>query len=371
MAELLLDVHEVSKSFDGKNVVKKLSLGLLEGEIGCLLGSSGCGKTTLLRIIAGFEGVEYGQVKIGDRVVTASGQTVPPEQRNIGMVFQDYALFPHLSVHENIVFGISSLPGKQRAKRVAELLELVGLEELAKAYPHEISGGQQQRVALARALAPAPQLLLLDEPFSNLDVTLREKLTVEVRDILKCSGTTALMVTHNQYEAFAVADSVGVLFDGVMQQWDSPYNVYHNPATRKVATFVGDGALLKGVVVGQGKVSCGLGTLEGKFTLPCSSGCEVDLLVRPEDVLHVDSSPVRAKILNKSFRGPNILYKLMLANNEHCLALVSSHHNHRIGEEIGIVPEVDNIVAFASNGSQASMQEVGDQASKVSGPDSL
>lgn len=358
MAEILLDVHEVSKSFDGKNVVKKLSIGLLEGEIGCLLGSSGCGKTTLLRIIAGFEGVEHGQVRIGDKVVTAPRLTVPPEQRNIGMVFQDYALFPHLSVYENIAFGISSLPGKLRVKRVSELLELVGLQELKKAYPHEISGGQQQRVALARALAPDPKLLLLDEPFSNLDVTLREKLTVEVRDILKCSGTTALMVTHNQYEAFAVADSVGVLFDGVMQQWDSAYNVYHNPATREVATFVGDGALLKGLVVGPGEVSCGLGTLKGNLSLPCISGCEVDLLVRPEDILHVDSSPVRAKILNKSFRGPNILYKLMLASNEHCLALVSSHHNHRIGEEIGIVPEVENIVAFASTSCHPRTQQL-------------
>ena len=198
----LLKVSGVYKAFDREDVVKGVSLELSNGEIGCLLGPSGCGKTTLLRIIAGFEIVQRGEVIIAGRQVSSESMMIPPEQRNIGMVFQDYALFPHLSVAENIAFGISAGTRKARRKTVGNLLELVGLEDVGRAYPHELSGGQQQRVALARALAPEPKLLLMDEPFSNLDVTLREKLTVEVRDILKTSGITALMVTHNQFELF-------------------------------------------------------------------------------------------------------------------------------------------------------------------------
>ena len=345
----LLMISGIYKSFDQNDVVRDVSLELNNGEIGCLLGPSGCGKTTLLRIIAGFEAVQQGVVTIADREVSSNSTMIPPEQRNIGMVFQDYALFPHLSVAENIAFGLKQGSRKSKQKIIDKLLELVGLEKSGKTYPHELSGGQQQRVALARALAPEPKLLLLDEPFSNLDVTLREKLTVEVRDILKIAGITALMVTHNQYEAFSVADSVGVIFDGSIQQWDSAYNIYHAPKTLEVATFVGDGSILRGLVTGPSQISCGLGELSGDLSLPCEDGCHVDLLVRPEDVLHDDSSDVSARVTHKSFRGPNILYKLELPNTETCLALVSSHHNHQLGEYIGIVPEVDNLVVFPAD----------------------
>ncbi|WP_163339034.1 ABC transporter ATP-binding protein [Desulfopila sp. IMCC35008] len=344
----LLVIKEVHKAYDKVDVVNGVSLELQEGEIGCLLGPSGCGKTSLLRVIAGFEDIHHGEVIIAGQQVSSSSIMVPPEKRNIGMVFQDYALFPHLSVYENIAFGISKGNRHEKRKTVEHLLDLVGLQDTGKAYPHELSGGQQQRVALARALAPAPALLLLDEPFSNLDVTLREKLTVEVRDILKESGTTALMVTHNQFEAFSVSDSVGVIFDGSICQWDSAYNIYHSPETLDVATFVGDGAIIRGKVTGSDSVACGLGELTGNLSLPCESGCNVDLLVRPEDILHDDHAQVKAKIIHKSFRGPNILYKLELSTREPCLALVSSHHNHMIGEMIGIVPEVENLVVFPS-----------------------
>lgn len=344
----LLKINDVYKAFDREEIVKGVSLELGKGEIGCLLGPSGCGKTTLLRIIAGFETIHRGEVIIADQQVSSDTTMVPPEKRNIGMVFQDYALFPHLSVNENIAFGISGNNRKEKLNIVKNLLDLVGLKDTGKAYPHELSGGQQQRVALARALAPEPALLLLDEPFSNLDVTLREKLTVEVRDILKEAGITALMVTHNQFEAFSVADTVGVIFDGSIRQWDSAYNIYHSPKTLEVATFVGDGAIIRGKVVEKDKVSCGLGELAGNLSLPCDSGCHIDLLVRPEDVLHDDHSSVKARVMHKSFRGPNILYKLELPSQETCLALVSSHHNHKIGEMIGIVPEVENLVVFPS-----------------------
>ncbi|MGB3210377.1 MAG: ABC transporter ATP-binding protein [Desulforhopalus sp.] len=344
----LLIINDVYKAFDRDEVVKGVSLELGKGEIGCLLGPSGCGKTTLLRIIAGFETIHRGEVTIAGNLVSSDSILVPPEKRNIGMVFQDYALFPHLSVNENIAFGISGSTRKEKLNIVERLLDLVGLRDTGKVYPHELSGGQQQRVALARALAPEPVLLLLDEPFSNLDVTLREKLTVEVRDILKEAGITALMVTHNQFEAFSVADTIGVIFDGSIRQWDSAYNIYHSPKTLEVATFVGDGAIIRGKVVAKNKVSCGLGALTGNLTLPCDSGCHVDLLIRPDDVLHDDHSSVRARVIHKSFRGPNILYKLELPSQETCLALVASHHDHQIGEMIGIVAEVENLVVFSS-----------------------
>ena len=343
---VLLSVEQICKSYDSTQVARNVSFFLNKGEIGCLLGPSGCGKTTLLRIIAGFESVQSGTVRIDSTVVTNMHKVLPPEKRSIGMVFQDYALFPHLTVWENIGFGIRKLPLNQQQERINELLSLVGLSEVGRKYPHEISGGQQQRVALARALAPKPELLLLDEPFSNLDALLRERLTVEVRDILKELGTTALLVTHNQHEAFSVADKIGVLFQGEMQQWEGAHAIYHKPASLEVAQFVGDGTLIAGKVIGPGKVSSSLGVLEGDLSLPCTSGCEVDLLLRPEDILHVEDASLRGTILHKSFRGPNIVYQLQLPSGEQCQALVSSHHDHNLGESIGIVPEIDNLIIF-------------------------
>lgn len=344
--EILLEVEAINKSFGEQVVSKDVSFSLKKGEIGCLLGPSGCGKTTLLRIIAGFEDIENGQVLIHGNVVSQPGLHVPPEKRSIGMVFQDYALFPHLTVVENISFGLGNINSRERNNRATEMLSLVGLEEAGKKYPHEISGGQQQRVALARALAPKPDLLLLDEPFSNLDAVLRDRLTVEVRDILKTLGTTALLVTHNQHEAFSVADKIGVVFEGQLQQWDDAYNIYHHPASLSVATFVGDGSLISGRVEHEGKISCALGLLEGEIPQPCGVGSEVELLIRPEDVLHVDDTTISAEIIHKSFRGATILYQLKLSSGENCQALVSSHHNHKIGEFIGITQEVDNLVTF-------------------------
>lgn len=343
---ILLSVQQVCKSYGANTVANNISFSLKKGEIGCLLGPSGCGKTTLLRVIAGFESITSGTVSINGAVVTDNKSTVVPEKRSIGMVFQDYALFPHFTVRENIGFGIQKMGSSERKGRIDELLELVGLSSVGSKYPHEISGGQQQRVALARALAPKPDLLLLDEPFSNLDALLRDRLTVEVRDILKAAGTTALLVTHNQHEAFSVADTIGVLFEGNMQQWASAHETYHKPATLEVAKFVGEGSLVSGVVVDKDRVDSSLGILAGKLSVPCDVGEKVDLLLRPEDILHIEESALQATIVHKSFRGPNILYQLQLASGETCQALVSSHHNHRIGESIGIIPEIDTLIVF-------------------------
>jgi len=349
----LLEVDNLRHSYGERQVVQALSFSLPRGAIGCLLGQSGCGKTTVLRCIAGFEAVQEGSIRLDGMTVSGPGVMVPPERRRVGMVFQDYALFPHLRVAENIGFGLRGLPGAARDARLRELAELVGLTSELDKYVHEISGGQQQRVALARALAPRPELLLLDEPFSNLDVDLRERLSLELRDIIKASGATAILVTHDQHEAFAMADEIGVLHEGRIQQWDSAYNLYHRPANRFVADFVGQGVFLPAKVLNARQVEIELGVLEGDIPAGCRQGCDVcgrgcnaDILLRPDDVVHDDAAPTQAEVVHKAFRGAEILYTLRLASGRKVLALVPSHHNHALGERIGIRLDVDHVVAF-------------------------
>jgi iron(III) transport system ATP-binding protein len=341
---VLLDVENLRHAYGEHEVVADLSFSLARGAIGCLLGPSGCGKTTVLRCIAGFEGLQAGEIRLAGRIVSGAGIMVPPEKRRVGMVFQDYALFPHLTVAANIAFGLHAAPPGDRAARLRELAELVGLSAALDKYPHEISGGQQQRVALARALAPRPELLLLDEPFSNLDVDLRERLSLEVRDIIKASGATVVLVTHDQQEAFAMADEIGVLHQGRIQQWDSPYNLYHRPANRFVADFVGQGVFLPAKALNAEQVEIELGVLKGGPVPRNGEGLEV--LLRPDDVVHDDAAPTRAEVTHKAFRGAEILYTLRLASGRKVLALVPSHHNHALGEKIGIRLDVDHVVAF-------------------------
>lgn len=341
----LLDVRTINKFFDDFHVIKDISFSLKHGEIGCLLGPSGCGKTTLLRSIAGFEDIAGGSIHIAGNEV-AGTQYAAPEKRGIGMVFQDYALFPHLSVGDNVAFGLHDVPATEAKQRVTDLLSTVGLDGEQNKFPHELSGGQQQRVALARALAPEPKLLLLDEPFSNLDVALRETLSAEIRDILKARSITALMVTHNQNEAFAMADKIGVLSCGEMQQWDNPHGVYHRPNNTVVAGFVGEGVFIHGDITDSNTVRCALGSLQGNLPETYSVGDNVSVLIRPEDVVHDDDSQFGATIVTKTFRGPSILYCLRLDNGEEVQALVPSHHQHAIGQRIGIYQEVEDLVIF-------------------------
>lgn len=342
----VLELRQISQAYGQQLVVKELSLTLESGEIGCLLGASGCGKTTVLRTIAGFEPLLEGEIRLNDKCVSRENFLLPPAKREIGMVFQDYALFPHLTIYDNVAFGLRGMDKATQIRRVNEALELVGLHSEHARYPHEISGGQQQRVALARALAPQPQLLLMDEPFSNLDVTLRERLSMEVRDILKEYGTTALFVTHNQNEAFAVADRIGVMHQGEILQWDNAHNLYHQPASPQIADFVGEGTLIKGVVKGKDTVETGLGVLDGVMTSSMPEDTKIQLLVRPEDIIHDDDSKVKAEVLRRNFRGANILYTLMLSNGDKVQALVPSHCDHQPGEMIGIQPDVRHLVLF-------------------------
>jgi iron(III) transport system ATP-binding protein len=327
-------------------VAEDFSLALAEGQIGCLLGASGCGKSTVLRCIAGLEAVDAGEIRLHGETVSRPGRTMPPEARRVGLVFQDYALFPHLTVADNIAFGLRGESRPARDARARELLEAVALDAAAGKYPHELSGGQKQRVALARALAPRPQLLLLDEPFSNLDVEMRERLSLEVRTVLKSLGTTALMVTHDQHEAFAMADAVGVMRGGRIEQWDSAYDLYHRPRTRFVAEFVGEGVLLPAVAGEADRIETVLGTLRHCPGCELRAGQPISLLLRPDDVVHDDTSALKAEVVKKAFRGAEFLYTLRLADGNEVLSLVPSHHNHAIGERIGIRLELDHVVAY-------------------------
>jgi iron(III) transport system ATP-binding protein len=351
---MFLEVSQLEVRYAGRAhaAVQGVTLSLKAGDIGVLIGPSGCGKTTLLRAVAGLEPVTGGEIRLTKSVVSSAHLSVPPELRRIGMVFQDYALFPHLTVGRNVAFGIHQLPRAEQAARVAEVLQLVGLAGSENHFPHELSGGQQQRVALARALAPRPQLMLLDEPFSNLDVDLRERLAHEVRGILKAAGATALFVTHDQFEAFAIGDVIGVMHEGHLHQWDDAYTLYHRPATRFVADFIGHGVFAPATLV-QGANNVVAQTPLGELTdldecpLPSSyPGGECDVLLRADDIVHDDHAPVQAQIVRKSFRGSEFLYTLRLASGHTVLAHVPSHHDHALGEWIGIRAQVDHVVTF-------------------------
>lgn len=327
-------------------VVDQLDFELQSGEIGCLLGSSGCGKTTVLRSIAGFQTIDSGSITLNGKIFSGPRTHLAPEKRNVGMVFQDYALFPHLSVCENITFGLRKKSRSAKALICDELLALVQLERLGHRYPHELSGGQQQRVALARALAPSPDLLLLDEPLSSLDTELRRSLALEVRGILKSRGISAIMVTHDQEEAFAFADKIGVLHRGKLEQWDVPFNLYHEPKTRYVANFIGQGVFIPGFVRDANAIETELGILQSHKHYPWQSNSAVEVLLRPDDITEDGNSPYRARIVHKVFAGTSTLYTLALPTGSQVDAAFPSHLNFDLETEIGIKVEADHVIAF-------------------------
>lgn len=345
----LLKVENITAGYGRERVIASLSFHVNRGEIVSLLGPSGCGKTTALRAIAGFEPISEGQIVIAQKVASAPGMTLPPEQRSIGMVFQDYALFPHLTVSENIGFGLRKRPAVDRKVQIAHLLDATGLDGMGERYPHELSGGQQQRVALARALAPRPTILLMDEPFSNLDVELRERLSVEVRDLLKSEGISGILVTHDQHEAFAVSDKVGVMHGGEILQWDTPYNLYHEPNHRFVADFIGQGRFIPGVVRSPETFDTELGLLHGNRSCTKAIGTRVEILIRPDDLVPDINGEIEALVKDKAFKGAEILYTLELPTGTRLLSLFPSHYDHHLGDTVRVRMDAEHLICFAQN----------------------
>ena len=341
-----LEVDALSVELSRQRIIDAVSFALQEGEIGCLLGPSGCGKTTVLRTIAGFEPPSAGRIVLAGREVASAEHQISAEQRRVGMVFQDLALFPHMTVARNVAFGMRGHTRRATDQRVQELLDLVALRRYAGSYPHQLSGGQQQRVALIRAMAPRPPVLLLDEPFSSQDTELRVQLAHEVREILKRDGITAILVTHDQHEAFAIADRIGVIGDGRLHQWDTAHALYHRPANRFVANFIGEGVLLCGNTLADASIQTELGVIHGKLSQDFAAGTLIELLVRPDNIIHDDQSQAKATIVARDFRGAEHLYTLRMPGNTRLLCLAPSHHDHAVGEQFGVRLNLDDLVIF-------------------------
>ena len=342
-----LEVKQLDFSYGRNQILFEFDFNLEESQIGCLLGPSGCGKTTVLRAIAGFENPTKGDIVLNGKKLNDSKIFVEPEKRQIGMVFQDIALFPHLSVESNIQFGIRTLTQTQRDKRSNELLDLVGMSQFKKTYPHELSGGQQQRIALARAMAPKPSLLLMDEPLSSLDEELREQLAREIRLILQQEKISAILVTHDQNEAFAVGDHICVMHQGRVQQNDSAYNLYHRPLNRFVAEFIGEGALLPGVVADEDTITTDLGEIKGNLPESCKHQDNVDVLIRPENVILGDDKENRAVITERYFRGSGYLYSLKTSGGVELLSLIPGSEALQIDQSISVRLQIERPVVFS------------------------
>jgi iron(III) transport system ATP-binding protein len=339
----IIELEGVTKHYaPGSPAVSQLTLGLKRGEILALLGPSGSGKTTTLRLIAGFETPDEGTIFINDLPTVGDGCWVPPEERNVGMVFQDYALFPHMTVAGNVAFGLSGRRSIESKRRTEEVLRLVGMAAMAERYPHELSGGEQQRVALARALAPQPLMILLDEPFSNLDADMRADMRREVEKILCQSGMSAILVTHDQEEAFVLADRVGVLNKGRLEQLDAPETLYHTPATRFVADFVGDAEFLPGEV--DDGIVTEVGTFPNRTGLP--RGTKVELMIRPDDVNFELSDNGPAEIVNRRFRGSENRYLLLLPSGQRLRSSQPSDHVFPNGARVAVSVRLTHVVAF-------------------------
>ncbi|MFB6171209.1 MAG: ABC transporter ATP-binding protein [Haloarculaceae archaeon] len=349
VGEPVLRLDHVTKDYGPETAVEDLSLSVREGELLTLVGPSGCGKTTTLRLLAGLERPTDGTVELAGETVAGETAFRKPEQRDVGIVFQDFALFPHLTVAENVAFGLQDASPDEREARVADLLDLVGLAAHREKKPDQLSGGQQQRVALARSLAPEPAVLLLDEPFSNLDVRLRVEMREEVRRILKEAGVTAINVTHDQEEALSISDRVAVMNDGRVEQVGDPTRVFQRPESRFVASFLGQAGFLSGVVREDG-VETSLGDLpldDVQGTLDGYQGARIEVLVRPDDLR---ARPPRGEpdgeIVHRQYSGPSFVYRVELAGGDvlHCL------HNHveefTVGQAVGVDLVADHALAW-------------------------
>ena len=352
MTNNFFEIKDVSFSIAGKIKVNKVNLSVEnEGDIVCILGPSGIGKTTILRTIAGLEKINKGEIFLKNRILSSRDLHVEPEDRNVSLSFQENCLFPHYSVQKNIELGLNRKIGKKKKLNPKDIIKFLNLEKILNKYPHEISAGEAQRSALARSLVSQPDLLLLDEPLSNVDQSFKEEIQVELKQILTNSKITTIIVTHDSYEAFYLGSKCAIILDGQIKQYDDPYNVYHFPNSVEVVNFLNRGILIPAKVTGENTLeNWDLGTIEGNFIKHYPKGSNVQLLLQPEDLEHDDKSNLKLEVVDRKFRGTNFIYTLKTPSNTLIPVFVHSHHihQHEIDEKFGIKRpiHIDHIVCF-------------------------
>ena len=352
MIKNYFEIENVSFAAGGKNKVNNVNLTIEnEGDIICVLGPSGIGKTTILRTIAGLEKIDQGKIILKNKILSSIDKHVEPEDRNISLSFQENCLFPHYSVEKNIELGLNMQTGKKKKLNSKDIIKFLDLEKILDKYPHEISAGEAQRASLARSLVSQPDLLLLDEPLSNVDQSFKEEIQVELKQILTNSKITTIIVTHDSYEAFYLGSKCAIILDGQIRQYDDPYNVYHFPNSIEVVNFLNRGILIPAKVTGENSLeSADLGSITGNFIKHYPKGSEVQLLLQPEDLEHDDQSNLKLEVVDRKFRGTNFIYTLKTASNKLIPVFVHSHHihQHQVDEKFGIKRpiNIDHIVCF-------------------------
>ena len=340
-----LNLQSVKIALDSKVILDDVNLKIDTGEIVSLMGSSASGKTSLIRSIAGFHNISSGTIQIDGQVVDDSIRRSDVAMRNVGVIFQDLALFPHLTVRENICFGLNNIDSTQQQNRAKKLEGLLDIENITNRYPNQISGGQQQRVAIARAIAPKPNLLLLDEPFSALDYELKDNLMSDIMKLIKSENITAILITHSAEEAFKMSDKIAFISNNTITQFANPYDIYHRPVSKEIANFFGISSYIKAKITDSSHIKCILGDFVGMVD-QYNKDAKVDLLIRPDDIIHDDDSLFSAKVTEKTFRGSDFLYELELKDGQKIFCFAPSHHNHQVNEVIGIKLDLDHLVIF-------------------------
>ena len=352
MIKNFLEIKNVTFAASKKNKVNNVTLNIeKEGEIICLLGPSGIGKTTILRSIAGLEKIHSGKILLKNKIISSNEIHVEPEKRNIALSFQDNSLFPHYNVIQNIEFGAERNKKKKKDLKIDDLIKLLNLEHIRDKFPHEISSGEAQRASLARSLISKPDLLLLDEPLSNVDQSFKEEIQVKLKKILTDLKITTIIVTHDSYEAFYLGSKCGIILDGQLKQYDDPYNVYHFPNSVEVVNFLNRGILIPAKVIDEESLENeDLGIIKGNFIRRYPKGSEVRLLLQPEDLEHDDKSNLKLEVVDRKFRGTNFIYTLKTSSNKLIPVFVHSHHihQHEVDEKFGIKRPItiDHIVCF-------------------------
>ena len=352
MAKNFLEIENVTFAASAKSKVNNVSLTIEnEGDIICLLGPSGIGKTTFLRTIAGLEKIQSGKIILKNKIISSKDYHVEPENRNISLAFQDNSLFPHYNVIQNIQFGADRNKKKEKSLTIEEVIKFLHLEHIKEKFPHQISSGEAQRAALARALLSKPDLLLLDEPLSNVDQSFKEEIQVKLKQVLTDLKITTIVVTHDSYEAFYLGSKCGIILDSQLKQYDDPYNVYHFPNSVEVVNFLNRGILIPAKVTGEKSLENNdLGTINGNFNKHYPKGSNVQLLLQPEDLEHDDQSNLKLEVVDRKFRGTNFIYTLKTSSNLLIPVFVHSHHihQHQVDEKFGIKRpiHIDHIVCF-------------------------